>query len=99
MVVHLEKLVGGTHAGIGSPESESMTPVEIGEKSLLLAIVHECADVSHGLVSRHFMHIHDGVVDVSISQHTLEVLSLGRVGEPIGEMLVSDACRPTPLAC
>ena len=84
MIVYGEALVSDACMGIRTPAAEDVTPVEIGHVFLHLVEVHECTHVSYGLVLRHFMHVHDGVVDTGISQHSHEIFPLHGVGQTIG---------------
>ena len=84
MIIYGEALVGDACIDIRTPAAEDVSPVEIGHVFLNLVEVHECTHVSYGLVFRHFMHVHDGVVDTGISQHSHEIFPLHGVGQTIG---------------
>ena len=84
MIIYGEALVSDACMGIRTPAAEDVAPVEICHVFLNLVEVHECTHVSYGLVFRHLMHVHDGVVDTGISQHSHEIYPLYRVGQTIG---------------
>ena len=84
MIIYGEALVSDACIDIWAPAAEDVSPVEICHVFLNLVEVHECTHVSYGLVLWHFMHVHDGVVDTGISQHSHEVFPLYRVGQTIG---------------
>lgn len=84
MIIYGEALVSDACIDIRTPAAEDVTPVEICHVFLHLVEVHECTHVSHGLVLRHFMNVHDGVVGTGVSQHSHEIFPLHGVGQTIG---------------
>ena len=84
MIIYGEALVSDACMGIRTPAAEDVAPVEICHVFLNLVEVHECTHVSYGLVFRHFMHIHDGVVGTGVSQHSHEIFPLYGIGQTIG---------------
>ena len=49
-----------------------------GLRGLATSAVPECTHVSYGLVLRHFMNVHDGVVGTGVSQHSHEIFPSAR---------------------
>ena len=76
MIIYGEALVSDACIDIRTPAAEDVTPVEICHVFLHLVEVHECTHVSYGLVLRHFLNVHDGVVGTGVSQHSHEIFPL-----------------------